>query len=102
MLGNTFKGLTDEMLRWQTERLLSLETRRDEWTVYVQPKLVVEIAYNDLQESPRYPGGRATGKTNPRPKPIRFKGSRRCLKQAGNSGEPARSSGRREVIDAEP
>jgi DNA ligase-1 len=59
MLGNTFKGLTDEMLRWQTERLLSLETRRDEWTVYVQPKLVVEIAYNDLQESPRYPGGLA-------------------------------------------
>ena len=59
MLGKTFKGLTDEMLRWQTERLLSLETRRDEWTVYVQPKLVVEIAYNDLQESPRYPGGLA-------------------------------------------
>ena len=59
MLGKTFKGLTDEMLRWQTERLLSLETHRDEWTVYVQPKLVVEIAYNDLQESPRYPGGLA-------------------------------------------
>jgi DNA ligase-1 len=59
MLGKTFKGLTDEMLRWQTERLLSLETRRDEWTVYVQPKLVVEIAYSDLQESPRYPGGLA-------------------------------------------
>ncbi len=59
MLGKTFKGLTDEMLKWQTERLLSLETGRDEWTVYVQPKLVVEIAYNDLQESPRYPGGLA-------------------------------------------
>jgi DNA ligase-1 len=59
MLGKTFKGLTDEMLQWQTERLLSLETHRDEWTVYVQPKLVVEIAYNDLQESPRYPGGLA-------------------------------------------
>jgi DNA ligase-1 len=59
MLGKTFKGLTDAMLRWQTERLLSLETHRDEWTVYVQPKLVVEIAYNDLQESPRYPGGLA-------------------------------------------
>jgi DNA ligase-1 len=59
MLGKTFKGLTDGMLRWQTERLLSLETHRDEWTVYVQPKLVVEIAYNDLQESPRYPGGLA-------------------------------------------
>jgi DNA ligase-1 len=59
MLGKTFKGLTDEMLQWQTERLISLETRRDEWTVYVQPKLVVEIAYSDLQESPRYPGGLA-------------------------------------------
>jgi len=44
MLGKTFKGLTDEMLRWQTEKLLSLETRRDEWTVYVRPELVVEIA----------------------------------------------------------
>jgi DNA ligase-1 len=59
MLGKTFKGLTDEMLKWQTERLLSLEIRRDEWTVYVRPELVVEIAYNDLQESPRYPGGLA-------------------------------------------
>ncbi len=57
MLGKTFKGLTGDMLRWETERLLSLETRRNEWTVYVQPKLVVEIAYSDLQESPRYPGG---------------------------------------------
>jgi DNA ligase-1 len=59
MLGKTFKGLTDEMLRWQTERLLSLETRRDEWTVYVRPRLVVEVAYSNLQESPRYPGGLA-------------------------------------------
>jgi DNA ligase-1 len=47
------------MLRWQTERLLSLETRRDEWTVYVQPKFVAEIAYSDLRESTRYPGGLA-------------------------------------------
>jgi DNA ligase-1 len=59
MLGKTFKGLTDEMLQWQTERLLSLETHRDEWIVYVQPKLVVEVAYDNLQESPRYPGGLA-------------------------------------------
>jgi DNA ligase-1 len=51
--------LTDEMLRWQTEKLLSLEASRDEWTVYVRPELVVEIAYSDLQESPRYPGGLA-------------------------------------------
>jgi DNA ligase-1 len=59
MLGKTFKGLTDEMLRWQTEKLLSLEIERDNWTVYVRPELVVEIAFSDLQESPRYPGGLA-------------------------------------------
>lgn len=59
MLGKTFKGLTDEMLKWQTEKLLSIEIDRDKWTVYVQPKLVVEIAFDSLQESPRYPGGLA-------------------------------------------
>jgi len=59
MLGKTFKGLTDEMLTWMTDRLLKLETHRDEYTVYVLPKLVVEIAYSDFQESPRYPGGLA-------------------------------------------
>jgi DNA ligase-1 len=59
MLGKTFKGLTDEMLKWQTEKLLSLETSRDAITVYVRPELVVEIEFNDIQESPRYPGGLA-------------------------------------------
>jgi len=59
MLGKTFKGMTDEMLRWQTEQLLSLETSRDSYTVYVQPKLVVEIAYSDIQVSPRYVSGLA-------------------------------------------
>ena len=59
MLGKTFKGLTDEMLRWQTEKLLSLETARDEWTVQVRPELVAEIAFADVQESPRYPAGLA-------------------------------------------
>ena len=59
MLGKTFKGLTDELLRWQTEKLLSLETERDQWTVRVRPELVVEIAFNDVQESPRYPAGLA-------------------------------------------
>lgn len=59
MLGKTFKGLTDDMLRWQTEKLLSLETHRDEYTVYVRPELVVEIAFSDVQESTRYPGGLA-------------------------------------------
>jgi DNA ligase-1 len=59
MLGKTFKGLTDQMLKWQTERLLSLEANRDAWTVYVRPELVVEIAFDEVQESPRYPAGLA-------------------------------------------
>jgi DNA ligase-1 len=59
MLGKTFKGLTDQMLGWQTEQLLALETGRDDYTVYVRPERVVEIAFNDLQESPHYPGGLA-------------------------------------------
>lgn len=57
MLGKTFKGLTDELLAWQTEKLLALEDRRDDWTVYVRPELVVEIAFDGVQRSPRYPGG---------------------------------------------
>jgi DNA ligase-1 len=57
MLGKTFKGLTDEMLVWQTTRLLELETGRDDYTVYVRPELVAEIAFNDVQVSPQYPGG---------------------------------------------
>jgi DNA ligase-1 len=57
MLGKTFKGLTDQMLAWQTQELLSRELGRDEWTVYVRPELVVEIAFDDIQSSPRYPGG---------------------------------------------
>ena len=57
MLGKTFKGLTDAMLTWQTERLLALETGRDDWTVYVRPELVVEIAFDGVQASRRYPGG---------------------------------------------
>ena len=59
MLGKTFKGMTDEMLAWQTEQLLKLETGRDAWTVYVKPEIVVEIAFSDLQISPRYPSGLA-------------------------------------------
>jgi DNA ligase-1 len=57
MLGKTFKGMTDEMLRWQTAQLLLLETSRDNYTVYVDPKIVVEIAYSDIQISPRYESG---------------------------------------------
>jgi DNA ligase-1 len=59
MLGKTFKGLTDAMLEWQSKELLARETHRDQWTVYVRPELVVEIAFSDLQTSPRYPGGLA-------------------------------------------
>jgi DNA ligase-1 len=57
MLGKTFKGLTDETLEWQTRELLAREIRRDDWTVYVKPELVVEIAFNDVQQSSQYPGG---------------------------------------------
>jgi DNA ligase-1 len=59
MLGKTFKGMTDEMLAWQTERFLELETHRDDYTVYVRPELVVEVAFDGVQGSPRYPGGMA-------------------------------------------
>ncbi len=59
MLGKTFKGLTDEMLEWQTERLSSLQVSTDGWTVHVRPELVAEIAFADVQESPRYPAGLA-------------------------------------------
>jgi DNA ligase-1 len=59
MLGKTFKGMTDEMLTWQTQRLLELEARRNEWVVEVRPELVVEVAFDGLQRSPRYPGGLA-------------------------------------------
>nr|MDQ2815876.1 ATP-dependent DNA ligase [Actinomycetota bacterium] len=59
MLGKTFKGLTDELLTWQTTRLLALEDHRDAYTVYVRPELVVEIAFDGVQRSPRYPGGLA-------------------------------------------
>lgn len=59
MLGKTFKGLTDATLAWQTRELLARETGRDEWTVRVRPELVVEIAFNDIQRSPHYPGGMA-------------------------------------------
>ncbi|MEU8515550.1 ATP-dependent DNA ligase [Kitasatospora sp. NPDC048722] len=59
MLGKTFKGLTDETLAWQTTALLARETGRDDWTVRVRPELVVEIAFDGVQRSPRYPAGLA-------------------------------------------
>lgn len=57
MLGKTFKGMTDDMLRWQTERLQELAVRSDDWVVHVRPELVVEVAFDGVQTSPRYPGG---------------------------------------------
>jgi DNA ligase-1 len=59
MLGKTFKGLTDEMLAWQTAELLKTEIGRDEFTIYVEPRLVAEIAFNEIQVSPRYASGMA-------------------------------------------
>ncbi|MFJ7071317.1 ATP-dependent DNA ligase [Streptomyces sp. NPDC098781] len=57
MLGKTFKGMTDAMLTWQTERLQQLAVQSDDWVVTVRPELVVEIAYDGLQRSTRYPAG---------------------------------------------
>ncbi|MGH9144679.1 MAG: ATP-dependent DNA ligase, partial [Vicinamibacterales bacterium] len=57
MLGKTFKGLTDEMLGWQTKTFLELEIGRDDYTVYLRPEVVVEIAFNEVQASWQYPGG---------------------------------------------
>ena len=59
MLGKTFKGLTDEMLAWQTKKFLELEIGRDAYTVFVRPEVVVEIAFNEIQASSQYPGGLA-------------------------------------------
>ena len=59
MLGKTFKGLTDDLLAWQTEQLLAREVRREGHVVHVRPELVVEIAFDGVQTSRRYPGGMA-------------------------------------------
>ena len=59
MLGKTFKGLTDELLRWQTERFLDLAVEKGDWVVRVRPEQVVEIAFDGVQASSRYPGGMA-------------------------------------------
>ena len=85
MLGKTFKGLTDEMLAWQTAQLLGSRRARDSSRVHVRPELVVEIAFDGVQTSPRYPGGlalrfaRVKGyrRTRRRTKPTR---STRCAR----------------------
>jgi DNA ligase-1 len=57
MVGKTFKGMTDELLGWQTEQLLAREVRREGHVVHVRPELVVEIALDGVQRSTRYAGG---------------------------------------------
>ncbi len=57
MLGKTFKGMTDAMLAWQTERFRGLQVSDDGWVVTVRPEQVVEIAFDGVQRSTRYPGG---------------------------------------------
>jgi DNA ligase-1 len=57
MLGKTFKGMTDAMLEWQTKEFLAREVSRDGITVFVRPELVVEVAFNEIQESSIYAGG---------------------------------------------
>jgi DNA ligase-1 len=57
MLGKTFKGMTDEMLAWQTAAFLAREVDRDGHVVFVRPEIVAEVAFNDVQRSSQYPGG---------------------------------------------
>ncbi len=59
MVGKTFKGLTDKMLRWMTDNLPKYKVHEDRWTVYVKPVVVVEIAFNEVQKSPKYESGAA-------------------------------------------
>ena len=102
MLGKTFKGLTDELLEWQTARLLELESHRDASTVYVHPQLVVEIAFDGIQTSPRYPGGVALRFA----RVVRYRDDKRAdeadtietvrMLHAARSAEAAISAGRHE------
>lgn len=59
MLGKTFKGMTDALLEWQTRELLARAVSREAWGVRVKPELVIEVTFNDLQASARYPAGLA-------------------------------------------
>jgi ATP-dependent DNA ligase len=59
MLGKTFKGMTDDLLAWQTEQLLARQTHSEGHVVFVRPELVVEVAFDGVQSSSRYPGGLA-------------------------------------------
>lgn len=82
MLGKTFKGMTDQVLRWQTARLQALATRLDGHVVHVRPELVAEIAFDGIQTSRRYPGGMA----------LRFARLRRY--------RPDKDAGQADTVDA--
>ena len=86
MLGKTFKGMTDEMLRWQTERLRELAVERDDWVVTVRPEQVVEIAFDGVQTQPRYPGrGGAAVRPGPAlPRGQARRGGRHDRRRAGH------------------
>ena len=93
MFGKTFKGLTDEMLAWQTTELLKLDIGRDGIHLLVEPKLVVEIAYNEIQISPRYASGLAL-------RFARVKSYRRTeRRRRGHLSETCSSSRRRLILD---
>ena len=57
MVGKTFKGLTDKMLQWLTSNLPRYKVHEDKWTVHVKPAVVVEVAFNEVQKSPKYESG---------------------------------------------
>jgi DNA ligase-1 len=95
MLGKTFKGMTDQMLAWQTEKLQALATESDRHVVHVRPELLVEVAFNDIQASPHYPGGLALRfarikgyRTDKRPEEADTIGTVRALyeRQGSNGG----------------
>ena len=100
MLGKTFKGMTDEMLAWQTERLQRLAIgESDGFVVHVRPELVVEVAFDGLQASPRYPSGLALRfarvkryRTDKRPEEADTIEAVRRIFEAQTVGEPGEIS----------
>jgi DNA ligase 1 len=89
MLGKTFKGLTDKLLAWQTERLLELAVGpTDQWVVRVRPELVVEVAFDGVQASPRYPGGVALRFA----RVVRYRPDKRAIHAGAPPGIPGQAS----------
>ena len=90
MVGKTFKGLTDQLLAWQTERFQQLAVSDDGFTVHVRPELVVEIALDGVQVSRRYPGGVALRFARVRALPARQgPGRRRHHRDGAGDGQPS-------------